>query len=73
MRAAGVRNLLVYCADYRCSYWTRINADHWPDDMRLSDIEDRFTCTACCKRGADVRPDWTSESPNQNKAPGSNP
>jgi hypothetical protein len=30
----------------------------WTDDVRLSDIEDRFTCTACGKRGADVRPDF---------------
>jgi hypothetical protein len=27
----------------------------WPDDVRLSDIEDRFTCTACGKNCADVR------------------
>jgi hypothetical protein len=30
----------------------------WPDDLRPSDIEDRFTCTACGNRGADVRPDF---------------
>jgi hypothetical protein len=34
------------------------NGDQWPDDLRLSDIELRFTCAACGKRGADVRPDW---------------
>jgi hypothetical protein len=36
-------------------------ADQWPDDVRLSDIEPRFICSACGKRGADVRPDfnWT--------------
>jgi hypothetical protein len=27
-------------------------ADQWPDDVRLSDIEHRFVCTACGKRGA---------------------
>jgi hypothetical protein len=26
--------------------------------LGLSDVEDRFTCTACCKRGADLRPDF---------------
>jgi len=26
--------------------------------VRLSDLEDKFTCTACGKRGADVRPDF---------------
>jgi hypothetical protein len=28
------------------------------DDARLSDIEERFTCRVCGKRGADVRPDF---------------
>jgi hypothetical protein len=35
-----------------------ISGDEWPDDVRLSDIEDRFVCKACGKRGADVRPDF---------------
>jgi hypothetical protein len=54
----GVRGLLIYCADYRCSHSIAISADPWPDDLRLSDIERRFVCRACCKRGADVRPDF---------------
>jgi hypothetical protein len=29
MRAAGVSGVLVYCADYRCSHWTRLDADRW--------------------------------------------
>jgi hypothetical protein len=60
MRASGVRGVLVYCSDYKCSHSTAISADRWPDDVRLSDIELRFTLQACGKRGADVRPDWTS-------------
>jgi hypothetical protein len=32
-----------------------MSADEWPDDVRLSDIEPRFVCKACGKRGADVR------------------
>ena len=60
MRAAGVRGLLIYCSDFRCSHWTAISGDHWPDDARLSDIEPRFTCQACRAKGADVRPDWQS-------------
>jgi hypothetical protein len=47
MRAGGVRGLLVYCSDFRCSHWTAISGDPWPDDVRLSDIEPRFTCQAC--------------------------
>jgi hypothetical protein len=58
MRSAGVRGVLIYCADYRCSHSTAMDSDRWPDDVRLSDIENQFTCKACGKRGADVRPDW---------------
>jgi hypothetical protein len=58
MREQGVRGLLVYCADYRCSHSIAINGDRWPDDVRLSDIEPRFICGACGHRGADVRPDF---------------
>ena len=58
MRAVGVRGILIYCSDYKCSHSTAISADRWPDDVRLSDIEPRFTCPACGQRGADVRPDF---------------
>jgi hypothetical protein len=63
MRDMGVRGLLIYCADYRCSHSIAISGDAWPDDARLSDIEERFTCRVCGKRGADVRPDFTSAKP----------
>jgi hypothetical protein len=43
MRAGGVRGLLIYCSDYRCSHWTAISGDRWPDSVRMSDIEPRFT------------------------------
>ena len=48
----------------RCSHCTAISGDRWPDDVRLSDLEPRFTCQACGKRGADVRPnfDWEKEA-----------
>ena len=42
MRASGVRGVLIYCSDYRCSHSMAINADQWPDDVRLSDIEPLF-------------------------------
>ena len=63
MREMGVRGVLVYCADYHCSHSMAMNADHWPDDVRLSDIEPRFVCAACGKRGADVRPDFNWNRP----------
>jgi hypothetical protein len=47
MRDAGVRGVLVYCADYKCSRSITISADQWPDDVRLSDLEARFVCKAC--------------------------
>ena len=58
MRSSGVRGLLVYCRNYKCSHLRAISGDPWPDDGRLSDIEPRFVCTACGKCGADVRPDF---------------
>jgi hypothetical protein len=58
MRDMGVRGPLIYCADCRCSHSIAISGDAWPDDARLSDIEERFTCRVCGKRGADVRPDF---------------
>ena len=47
MRASGVRDVLIYCRDHRCSHSTTISADRWPDHVRLSDIEPDFICTAC--------------------------
>jgi len=58
MRASGVRDVLVYCRDHRCSHHVSVCADRWPDHIRLSDIEPGFVCTACGKRGADVRPNF---------------
>ena len=58
MRDVGVRGLLIYCSDYKCSHLITMSGDRWPDDMRLSDVELRFICSACGKRGADVRPDF---------------
>jgi hypothetical protein len=57
MRESGLRRVRVYCADYTCSHSIAISADRWPDDVRLSDLEPRFTCKACGHRGADIRPD----------------
>jgi hypothetical protein len=34
--------ILIYCADYRCGHSIAISSDHWPDDLRLSDIEPGF-------------------------------
>jgi hypothetical protein len=47
MRASGVRDVLIYCRDHHCSHYIAISADFWPDQLRLSDIEDRFVCRVC--------------------------
>jgi hypothetical protein len=64
LRNSGVRGILIYCSDYRCSHWVAISGDRWPDDVRLSDLEPSFTCTACGRRGGDIRPnfDWEQEA-----------
>jgi len=33
-----------------------MDAGRWGDDVRLSDLEPKFTRKACGRRGADVRP-----------------
>jgi hypothetical protein len=65
MRSSGVRGLLVYCSDYRCSHYIVISGNQWRDDVRLSDLEPRFVCSACGDRGADVRPDFDWDKPGK--------
>ena len=59
MRASGVRDVLIYCRDHRCCHHVETNADGWPDDVRLSDIEPSFTCSRCGRKGAEVRPKFS--------------
>ena len=56
----GVRGMLVYC---HCGHHVALDADTWPDDVRLSDLEPRFVCRGCGGRGADVRPDFERGDP----------
>ena len=58
MRGTGVRGLVVFCADYRCSHNITLPpayVDRWPDNIRLSDLEPRFVCKICGQRGANIR------------------
>jgi hypothetical protein len=48
----------VYRADYRCSHSIAIGGNQWPDNVWLSDLEPKFVCKACGRRGTDVRPDF---------------
>ena len=52
----GPRLLIVYCSDFKCSHSVIVSSELWPDHVRLSDLEPKFTCKACGRRGADVRP-----------------
>jgi hypothetical protein len=63
MRDMGVRGVLIFCSDHKCSHLITMNGDNWHDDVRLSDIEPRFICSSCGKRGADVRPDFNWNKP----------
>ena len=39
-----------------------LDADRWPDEMRLSDVKAWFVCQGCGSRGADVRPDFETSN-----------
>jgi hypothetical protein len=59
IRESSVRRVLVWCTDYRCSHYIEMSAEQWPDDLRVSDIEHRFVCTVCGRRGADICPNFS--------------
>jgi hypothetical protein len=63
MRESGVRGVLIYCSDYKCSHYVTASADPWSDDIRLSDLEPKFVCSACGKRGVDIRPNFHWDRP----------
>jgi hypothetical protein len=33
MRDRGVRGLLIYCSDYKCSRLVTMSGDRWPEDI----------------------------------------
>jgi len=56
MRSSGVRGLLIYCRDYKCSHMIKIapaDADRWSDELRLSDaaLSARFAGSAAQRSG----------------------
>jgi hypothetical protein len=57
-----VRNLLICCSTGLCHLGAVINADRWPDESALQDLDRRAVCTKCGMIGANVRPNW-SERP----------
>jgi hypothetical protein len=57
----GVTGVLNYCVHHKCSHVVTASSEKWPDDVRLSDVEGRYLCSVCGRRGADIRPDWQSK------------
>jgi hypothetical protein len=58
MREMGVRSVLIWCSDHKCSHSASVSADRWPDHVRLSAPKALFVCRICGKNGADIRPDF---------------
>ncbi len=50
MRDMGVRGLVIYCSDDKCSHPITMSGERWRDDMRLSDLELRFLWQARRRR-----------------------
>ena len=63
IRSHGVRRLLIYCSAGLCHHSAVVDADRWPDDTVLLDLDRRAVCTKCGMIGADVRPDWSDRPP----------
>ena len=48
IRSHGVRRLLIYCTqELYCHHSAVVDADHWPDDTVLLDLDRRAVCTKC--------------------------
>ena len=48
MREFGVRDVLIYCRNHRCSHSTTLSADQWPDNIRLVRRGARTSSAAAC-------------------------
>jgi hypothetical protein len=45
IRSHGVRHLLFYCSTGFCHHSTVVDADRWPDDTMLLDLNRKAVCT----------------------------
>jgi hypothetical protein len=69
IRSHGVRRLLIYCSTGLCHHSAIVDADRWPDETVLLDLDRRAVCTKCGMIGAAVRPNW-SERPSSESLTG---
>ena len=58
LRASGVHGLLIFCGDACCAYSISIDTEEWPDGTRVSDFQNKLTCSVCGARSVDVMPDF---------------
>jgi hypothetical protein len=64
IRSHGVRHLLICCSQgLYCHHSALINADRWPDETVLLDMNRKAVCTKCGIIGGDVRPNWSERPP----------
>ena len=52
MRESGIRGLLIYCRNHKCNHHVVISADHWADQVRLSDLDLQFVSSSSAARAA---------------------
>jgi hypothetical protein len=63
MRANGVRSLDVCC--WVCHHRAIMSADPWSDDVPVPTFGPRMVCTHCGIVGADARPNWREQPPQE--------
>jgi hypothetical protein len=63
MRELGVRSLDVSCG--LCHHQAVLSADRWPDDVAVPMFGPRMVCTRCGIVGADARPNWKEQPPQE--------
>ncbi len=58
MRAAGVGSVLIYCIDYACWHHITVpdDADRGPDELRISDVEDRSSAPSAASVAPNIGP-----------------
>ena len=58
--------MLVYCTNgSHCHHTAIIDADRWPDETVLLDLDRRLVRTKCGIIGGQVRPNWGDRVPGE--------
>ena len=53
---------MIYYSTGLCHHSAIVNADCWPDETVLLDLDKKGVCTRCGIIGADVRPNWSESA-----------